>query len=196
MKKILFIFVCTLIGIVGHSQTLQYSIIANDANIGDLKVTKSVDGNVLQIEIISEVKVKLFISVDLKYRLNCTYQNGELFYSAVTTYVNGKIHSTSRAEKDGAYYTLTKEGHSSKYLKPITFSGALLYFSEPNSRTNLFSEFDDSDKPIKSIGTHEYQITNPENGQMNEYKYKNGVLESTTVHHKLLTFFLKKKSIN
>jgi len=135
----------------------------------------------------------LFISIDLKYKLNCTYKNDELLYSSVTTYVNGAIHSTSKTEKNGAYYTLTKNGHPSKYLNKITFSGALLYYHEPKGLTKIFSEFDNLDKPVKSIGINEYQITNPKNGYLSEYTYKNGILESSTNHHTLLTFKLTKK---
>ena len=114
-------------------------------------------------------------------------------YSSVTTFVNGKIHSTSKTEKIGNYYTITKNGHTSKYLNEIAFSGALLYYREPKGLTNIYSEFDNLEKPIKNIGINEYQITNPKNGYLSEYKYKNGVLVSTTNHHTLLTFKLTKE---
>ncbi|MFK5981617.1 MAG: hypothetical protein QM499_01795 [Flavobacteriaceae bacterium] len=191
MKKIFFLFL--LFSCIVNSQTLHYKIMSNNSYIGDLKVTKTSNKDAFQIEVISEVKVKLFISIDLKYKLNCTYKNNELFYSSVTTYVNGKIHSTSKTEKIGDYYSITKNGHSSKFLDKIPFSGALLYYSEPKGLTNIFSEFDNLKKPIKNIGINEYQITNPKNGHLSEYKYKNGVLMSTTNHHTLLTFKLTKE---
>ncbi len=191
MKKIFFLFL--LFSSIVNSQTLQYKITSNDSYIGNLKVTKTSINNTLQIEVISEVKVKLFISIDLKYKLNCTYKNNELLFSSVTTYVNGKIHSTSETEKIGDYYIITKNGHSSKFLGKIPFSGALLYYREPKRLTNIFSEFDNLKKPIKNIGINEYQITNPKNGHLSEYKYKNGVLVSTTNHHTLLTFKLTKE---
>ncbi len=191
MKIITFLFL--LFPIIGNSQTLHYKVTANDNYIGDLKVSKTLNKDILQIEVISEVKVNLFISINLKYKLNCTYKNDELFFSSVTTYVNGKIHSYSKTEKNGEYYTITNDGHSSKYLNKITFSGALLYYREPKNLTYIYSEFDNINKPIKKTGTTEYQITNPENGHLSEYNYENGILVSTTNHHTLLTFKLTKK---
>ena len=191
MKNIIILFL--LISSIGNSQTLHYKITSKDSYIGDLKVTKILSNNTLQIEVISDIKIKLFISIDFKYKLNCTYKNNELLYGSVTTYVNGKIHSTSKTEKIGEYYTITKDGHSSKYLNKIAFSGALLYYYEPKGLTSIYSEFDNIDKPIKKIGVNEYQITNPKNGHLSEFLYKNGVLVSATNHHTLLTFKLTKK---
>lgn len=179
--------------LVGFSQTFNYTVSANNASIGNLTVTKVQSENSTEIEVVCDIKIKLFISIDLKYRLNSTYKNNELVFSSVTVYVNGKIHSTSTAEKNGEYYTLTKDGHSSRYLHKITYSGALLYFIEPKGLTNIFSEFSNSNKSIKSIKNNEYQIVNPKNGHLSIYKYKNGILENTIIHHTLLTFSLTKK---
>ena len=177
----------------GHSQTLQYDIFSNETHIGDLKVVKASSKDIVQIEVTSEVHVKLFIEINLTYKLNCTYKNNKLWYSSVTTFVNGKVHSTSKTEKVGNYYTIVKNGHSSKFMDDIDFSGALLYFEEPKGIKQIFSEFDNIYKPINSIGSHEYQIVNPKNDYLSEYQYQNGILKSTTNHHKLLTFTLKLK---
>jgi len=190
-KIILIIFLLTVF--ISNSQSLHYKITSNKSYIGNLKVTKTIKNDVLQIEALSEVRVKLFIPIGLKYKLSCRYKNNELQYSMVTTFVNGKIHSTSKTEKTGNYYTITKDGHSSKFLNSIAFSGALLYYFEPEGLAKIFSEFDNLEKPIKSIGTNQYQITNPKNGHLSEYKYKDGILESTTNHHTLLTFKLTKQ---
>lgn len=193
MEKILFCLFL-LIATLSNSQTFDYTITSNNNYIGDLKVTKTVlNKNTFQIEAVSEVKVKIFIKINLKYNLNCTYKNNELLFSSVTTYVNGKIHSTSKTEKMGDYYTITKNGHSSKYLNKITFSGALLYYREPKGLLNIYSEFDNLEKPIKNTGINNYQIINPKDGHLSEYTYKNGILMSTTNHHILLTFKLTKK---
>ena len=165
---------------------------SKDTQIGELDVSKNENANIVQIEVESNVHVKLFIDVDFKYKLNCTYKNDVLIYSAVTTYVNGRVHSTSTTEKTGDSYTVTKNSHTSKFMKNITFSGALLYFTEPKNIKELFSEFDNIDKPIHKIANHAYQIVNPSDGRLSEYYYKNGVLERTTNHHKFLTFTLIK----
>jgi hypothetical protein len=191
MKNIIVLFF--LLSFVGHSQTLEYSISSKDHPIGKLVVTKTEKNDVLQIEVTGEFKVHVLVSIDVKYKLNCTYKNQELIYSSVTTYSNGKVHSTSTTDKTGDYYTVTKDGHSSKYIDKITFSGALLYFKEPKGVSSVYSEFDDIDKSINKIGENEYQISNPNNGDFSKSTYKNGVLETSTVHSKFLTFTATKK---
>ena len=78
--------------------------------------------------------------------------------SSLTTYVNGKIHSTSSVTKAGDFYTVNHEGELTKRLKRITYSSAMLYFSEPKGLNSIFSEFECVDNVIKSIGENEYQV--------------------------------------
>jgi hypothetical protein len=186
------IFVCIIIYYTGVAQTSHYKISSRNTPVGNLTVTKTENENLLQIEVISEVSIKVFIKVDLKYKLNCTYKDDELLFSSVTTYVNGKIHTTSKTEKNGANYTIVRDGHESKFLQKITYSGALLYFKEPKGITTVYSEFHAIDKPIKALGNHEYQITNPKNGLLSEYTYQNGILVTTMNHHSLMPFTLTK----
>ena len=192
MKQILLSVFLLIVTIVSYSQTLHYKITSNDSYIGKLEVTKSTTNNLLQIEVLSQVKVNLFIAIDFTYKLNCTYKNNELLFSSVTTYVNGKVHSTTTTEKDGAYYSVTKDEHPLKYLDKIFYSGALLYFTEPKGVTKIFSEFDGISKPITEINKNEYQIRNPKNDHLSEYRYKNGILQSSVNHHRLMTFTLTK----
>ncbi len=191
MKGIIILFL--ILPFLGNSQTLNYEITVNKSAIGNLSVTKKETSNTLQIEIISQVKLKLYSSIDFKYRLDCTYKDKELIFASVTTYLNGNIHTTNKIEKVGEYYTTTKDGHSSKFLNKITYSGALLYFNEPKEIASIFSEFDLIVKPIKRISNNKYQIKNPQNRHLSEYTYKNGILETSTNHHSLITFTLSKK---
>ena len=191
MKNIL-IVLAVFLSFYCNSQNLNYKISTKNTPVGNLTVTKTENDNVLQIEVISEVNIKVFIKVNLKYKLNCTYKNNELLFSSVTTYVNGKLHTTSKTEKNGEYYTITKDGHASKFMHKITYSGALLYFKEPKGVSTIYSEFHAIEKPMKAIGNHEYQITNPKNGLLSEYTYQNGTLETTMNHHSLMSFILTK----
>ncbi|NOY47002.1 MAG: hypothetical protein GXO84_02095 [Chlorobi bacterium] len=175
-----------------NSQNVNYRITSKETSIGNLSVKKIEENNTIQIEVVSEVTVRLFITIDFKYKLNCTYKDKELIFSSVITYVNGRVHSTTTTKKDGEYYSITKNNHSSKYLNEINFPAALLYFVEPEGVTKIFSEFDGIAKPIKEIVKNKYQITNPKNGRLSEYLYRNGILESSINHHSLMTFTLTK----
>ena len=171
---------------------MNYKITSKETTIGNLSVKRTADNNTVQIEVLSEIEVKLFITIDIKYKLNSTYKNNELFFSSVTTYVNDKVNSITTTKKNEEYYSVTKDEHSTKYLNEIKISDALLYFVEPKGMTKLFSEFDGISKSIKKIGKNKYQIRNPKNGNVGEYQYKNGILQSSINYHNLMTFSLTK----
>jgi len=192
ITSILFFLFCIITEQI-PAQDLEYNITANKNQLGTILVKQTEKNGIIQIQATSEVKVQLFVNINLKYILNCTYKNNQLLYSSVTTYVNGKLHSTSTTEKKEGYYEVIKDGHSSRLYENIKYSGALLYHTEPIGKTKLYSEFNGIEKPIKKIDAHTYQITNPDNGHISIYKYKNGILESTTIEHALLTFTLTKK---
>ena len=157
-----------------------------------MSVSKTTTNDVVEIKIVSDVKVKLFLSIDLKYRLNCTYKNGNLMYSSVTTFVNGSKHSSVITEKKGQSYLVTEDGHVSKYLKVINYSGGLLYFDEPNNQKTLYSEFNGYDKVIKSLAQSRYLVTDNNTGHKSTYEYKNGTLILATIEHTLMTFKMTK----
>lgn len=177
---------------VTFSQTSIYKIRSGETSIGNLSVTQNKQKGLTEINVTSQVKVKLFIEIDLKYKLSSTYKDSEFIFGSVTTYVNGKVHTTTTTEKTGDYYTITKDGHQSKFLNKINYSGAMLYFNEPKDISLIYSEFDAINKPIKLIETQKYQVTNPKNGRLSEYIYKDGVMVSSVIHHALLTFTLTK----
>jgi len=190
--RITLLFLFIILSIHCNSQTMNYKITSKETTIGNLSVKRTADNNTVQIEVLSEIEVKLFITIDIKYKLNSTYKNNELFFSSVTTYVNDKVNSITTTKKNEEYYSVTKDEHSTKYLNEIKISDALLYFVEPKGMTKLFSEFDGISKSIKKIGKNKYQIRNPKNGNVGEYQYKNGILQSSINYHNLMTFSLTK----
>lgn len=187
MKNILFLsFSCTV-----SQQTLNYEITSGKSHIGELSIKRLENNNIVQIDGVGEVKVNLFFFFDIKLKLSCIYKNNELWFSSVTTYVNGDIHSTNIIKKEGDNYSITEDGHLSKFLGEINYSGALLFFREPKKNNTVFSEYDNLESPISEFKENEYQIAYPTDGYLG--KYKNGVLETTTIDHTLITFTLTRK---
>ncbi len=192
MKNILFIlflsFSCTV-----SSQTLNYEITSGKSHIGEFSIKRLEKNDIVQINGVGEVRVSFFFSFDIKFKLSCTYKENELLFSSVTTYVNGDINSTNIIEKNGDNYSITEDGHLSKLFGKINYSGALLFFREPKKTNTVFSEYDNIENPISEIKENEYQIAYPTDGYRGKYKYKNGVLETTTIDHTLITFTLTRK---
>lgn len=193
MKKTLMI-ICFLFLYIGNSQTLDYDIISKGYSIGHLTTTKTVKDSIVQIDVVSEVSVRILVKIDVKYKLQSTYKNNELFFSSITTYVNGKVHSTCKTEKTGNHYTITKDGQTTKFFNKIDFSNALLYYEMPKSIVTVFSESSGLEKKVKQTGAYTYDVINPKNDHISQYSYAtNGVLEKATVHNTLMTFILTKK---
>lgn len=193
MHKALF-FLFSLITYFVNAQTLNYKITTANEKIGVLNVVQTEDSNFLQIKIKSSAEIDIIIKYIIEYELNCTYKKNQLLLSTLLIKDNGKVHSTNKITKSDNYYLIDKGSEQIKYDNKIDYSGALLYFKEPNTIAFVFSEFDLLPKPIKSIGIHSYQITNPKNGQKNEYYYKNGILQKVVIHHTLMTFSLIKEN--
>ena len=190
MKNLLILFL--LLSSVVNSQTLKYEITSNKTHIGNMSTTKTEKNGITQIEVISNIKVKLLFTVQLKYVINSFYENNELLFSSATAYVNGKLHTSSVTKKEGNHYTVVKDGHTTNYYNKITYSGVMLYFSPPKDVGHVYSEFDNVDNKMKSIGKNEYQMTNSENGYVNDYLYKDNVLQIAKIHQSLLTFVITK----
>ena len=129
-----------------------------------------------KIIVVSHVNAKIFISIDLNYKLTANYKNDELVFSSVSTFVNGKLHSTSITEKNKSDYSITKDGHLSKFFNDIYFSGAMLYWKEPQNVSTVYSEIDNIEKPIKKIEPSHYQLSESNNKRLSDYYYYDALL--------------------
>lgn len=173
-------------------EKLQYTIISNNNKIGTLTAEKSVANNVTTYKVNSNSKMKIFLTVDYSYTLNCTYKKDTLLYSSITTYLNGRQWNKATTDKISSnIYKTTNDNHENKLFIPITYSGTLLYFKEPNTVTNVYSEIFTDFNPIKKIDNHIYQLTNSKNGNTNKYFYANGILQKAIIQHKLMTIELQ-----
>ncbi len=98
---------------------LVYNISSSGTSIGQIKITKTITDDVVEITAKSEVKVNLFLSLDVSYSLHTIYKNNELISSTVTTYVNGKEHSKTLTKRFNQYYLITSDDDSKKLCNHI-----------------------------------------------------------------------------
>jgi len=189
MKKLLFFsflaFSCIL-----NAQTLTYEVVTGKNYLGEIIVMhiESKENQTLKINAVGNISFHLFKLINLNYELNTVFKAGELYYSSVIIYINGKEHSRTMTEQKGEHYTISKDAKSTLYLKNIIYSGSLLYFKEPVGILKIFSEFDGFEKQVKKSGVHHYQVINAKNGQISEYYYNEGILQEAIIHHPLMSF--------
>lgn len=208
MKKQLIISVLLLITFTfGYSQSHRYNIIAKGQNVGVLTAVKikgsdapkeatgdaaasAIKENQDQIKVTSSFDVHLFIQVHVKYDMNCIFENGMLMDWSVETFKDDDLHSSSKGQAENGKYVIAEDGEDKVHEGAIMFSGAMLYFNEPDNIDSIFSEIHAKEKPVKKIEAGHYQIIDPATGQSNHYFYRDGVLQKAVIDHSLFSFQL------
>ena len=216
MKRILFITLTAFLLVnIAYSQTYRYNIISNGQSVGELTATQTIGGGSATqstegdaatkptggddatqatsgeqrtINIVSHFNAHFFITVHVKYEMNCKYTDGNLVESSVETFKNEELHSSSKGNKTNGAYKTIEDGDESTHEGEILYSGCMLYFKEPKGITHVFSEIHAIEKPVKEVNTNHFMITDPETGHTNQYFYRDGVLQKMIVGNALLTF--------
>jgi len=191
LKKILFLLLVAD-SVLGIAQSFRYKIKVRNNEIGILTVERVIKDDSITIEAQSDIQLHIFKTIDISYTLKSIYNENELIYSSVVTYVNGAIHSSCKTEKKGDIYMIHQDGKGSTYSKIIDYSAALMYFVEPINKNKVYSEFNSVIKDIKKPRNHTYELHDPKKGLKNTYYYKNGILLKTINHHNFTDFELVK----
>ncbi|MBK6525360.1 MAG: hypothetical protein IPG07_07260 [Crocinitomicaceae bacterium] len=182
-----------LVGIHAFGQTAGYTIYSADKELlGQLKVSSIQADTTTKIAVVSQFKIKMLITIDVKYTLQSFYRNGELVSNSIKMYRNDELHSFAKTTKVGSQYKFIKDENESIYDKRISFSESLLYFNEPIQISTIYSEFDGVEKTIIESSKGHYKIKNPLNGNESEYFYEKGTLSSAIVHFQMMTLYLVK----
>jgi len=174
-------------------KTAVYNIHAMGMDVGTITVNQEVKDDEIFVEAISEVEVRIIFKIKVKYVQTSIYSNGVMKESLLEIYKKGKVNSTTRLTKNGKGYTLNKNGKVSYINDVIKYSGSLLWFHEPKEGMDMFFEISGEKTVVEPISAHEYSITDPHNGNKNEYNFKNGVLQKAIIKHTMANVYLKLK---
>lgn len=178
--------------IFAQSLEASYNIRVLGMDVGKLKVTEERIGNDIIVEAITEVSVRIIFRFRVKYMQNSVYRDGALLQSSILTYKKGKLNSSTHLLREGDGYRLIKDGDTSFVHAKINYSGSLLYFHEPKDITYLYYEFDGVKKPIRKVGDHTYVVKDPRNGRESVFEYKDGVLMSSAIEHRLASIYTER----
>lgn len=195
-NSILFFVACCLLllssfNVLAQTTTEIYNIRAMGMDVGTITVNQQRDGERLTVEAISQVEVRIIFKIKMKYIQTCTYENGVLQESLLEIYKKGEVDSTTSLTKKGDGYTLHKDDEVSYVNDIINYSGSLLWFHEPKDLMEMYFEISGEKTTVNKLGAHEYQITDPHNGNKNEYTYKNGVLQLAIIKHTMANVYLE-----
>lgn len=199
LKISTFFFIFTLLFsmFISNAQTQNkkavYNIGALGMDVGTISVNQQINGDKVIIEAISEVEVRIIFKIKMKYIQLCTYVKGVLQESLLEMYKKGKVDSTTRLSKSVNGYKLEKDGKVSYINDVIQYSGSLLWFHEPKVGEAMYFEISGEKTTVKSIVDHQYSITDPHNGNKNEYTFKNDILEEAIIKHTMANVYLTLK---
>jgi len=185
--RVLILFLFLFLAFV-HAQKASYKILIGNHYAGELKVEQNNNDSVTEIYVISDVDFQFIISIRFKYVLHSIYKNGILQKSKVVTYVNDDVHSVITTLRTGNLYVISKNGKEKSILGEFIYSGALLYFKEPENMSYLYSEIEGVKKEITEAGNHTYILKDPQKSRTDDYIYEDGLLKSALIRYPLMNF--------
>lgn len=172
--------------------TSRYNMEMLGARIGEFSVTQKNENGTVEVEAITDVKINLLFSYQVKYIQNTLYEQGVLKSSNVKTFKNGKLNSDIMLKQEKDAYLLIVDGDTTIINDIITYSGSLLYFNEPQGIKRLYKERTAEMRQITSLNEHTYVVNDEKERELNRYIYKDGVLEYAKMQHTLGTLVLKR----
>lgn len=170
----------------------KYRIRALGMNIGEFTVNQTKLDNEISIDAVTDIEIRIVFSYMVKYTQQSHYQNGNLLKYRVQTLKNGSINSDTQLKRMDEAYLLIKDGDSTWVNKNITYSGSLLYFNEPKQDSLMYNERNGEMKSIQYIAENTYAITDRKGRRTNEYRYKDGVLETAILEHPIATIYMER----
>ncbi len=174
--------------VVSNAQTYKYEIIAKGKKVGIIEGSFLRKDSIIEVNISALGEIHFIITEHVQYKLSALYKNRVLLFSSATIFLNGKAHFSSIVKKEGDYYIIDKNEHKSTFSGSIKYSGALLYFIEPEKFTKIFSEIDNIEKDISKVGEHTYKIVNPATEKASFFTYEKGILKTADIHHSYIDF--------
>ena len=179
----MFTFLISIASMQG--QTLNYKVYVNGHESGVSEVSRVVSGeNDFQIEVKTDLHVKLMLSIHFQFDGTAVFENGILKNSEVSVYNNDHLHSNTVTTLKGDTYEIVKDKKAIPFNKSaIICTGYNLYFEYPKGYTSVYSISEGRFDEIKFVNDREISIVDKK-GHLNTYTYnEDGIVKSLKLHH-------------
>ncbi len=185
------LFIYPLLDAQSNERFLTYNIKALGMNLGQFTVKQICKDGVINVEGITDIKVQLLLSYQVKYIQETTHKNGHLIKSHLQTRKNGEVNSDTWMLAQVNDYLLIKDGDSTLIQDSINYTGSLLYFHEPVNVQYLYKEKSGDKRIIKLIGEHTYALVDEKGHTTHEYTYQDGILSRAKIKYPLADIYLE-----
>ncbi len=193
IKKICGLSLLLMAALFSFSQKIRMEVMMGDKKIGEINAEKKINGKAVQYEMSSQVEATMMIVVKVSNVTKSYWYDGMLTNSRATRVSNmpGQDLVTT-TELRGAKYLVTSNKKESSQAYPVKLCVTCLYFQEPVQETSVFSEMQGVYLPVKDLGNHRYELTQP-NKKKDVYVYQNGKLKQveTVTAGKNVVFVVK-----
>jgi len=193
VKKFLGLGVFAIIHAISFGQHIHLDVMMDDKKVGDIEAIKTVKGKSATYELTSNVEATIIFKIKVDAVTKTQFKNGVLEHSTANRTTNiGKENKATTVDINGKQYLIHKGDDTSSIAGPIKFCISNLYFEEPLKLAAAFSEVQALNIPLTDLGSHRYQINQP-NGNKDFYVYEKGKLKSieTTIAMKKVFFVVK-----
>lgn len=155
-------------------------------NLGLMTVKKTVEGEIEEIKIESEVTYKVLFSFTIRYSMYEKFRGAHLDWGKALSTLNGRTQKDSKIVSSKKGHTLTLDGVSAEVTDPIEYSISQIYFEEPNDGQVVFSQQFAQFLTFKKVDKHRYLLASPDGD--NYYTYVNGICTDVRVQRDFANF--------
>ncbi|MDX2249572.1 MAG: DUF6134 family protein [Bacteroidia bacterium] len=176
-------------------QILVYDVYKGNSPIGEMSVSRRVEGNNHIYSSESNMTVSFLMSFELRFTYEAQFTGNNLHASTTANYRDGKKINQSVGKRTGQFYVTDVDGEIKTNPAPkIDYSILTSYFVEPVGRKKVFSERWGDYIDFLPAGNRRYAM-HLSNGDINYMSYKDGVCNTIEVNHSLATikFVLREK---
>ena len=174
-------------------ETRQYEVLVAGIKIGDMVAKKSMEKDMVQYEIKSQVSFWFFGKINLSYHTVSRYKDGLLVSSDVKSETNKGNFATSVRWK-GSYYDVDansyKYENKAKIARPFYYSAAVLFFEEPVKHLEMIAEAYGTPTNISKKKDY-YEVV--VNGDTNQYHFANGKMVKAVMEFPIKNYVLRLK---
>lgn len=190
IKKELVILIILLSGHFyspAQDKKLHYDVIRNGKVIGFVDVSEKTNGNVVFLQLKSNVKTKfLAFPYNSAITENAVFEDGVMIYSFYYKNENG-TETSVEAKKYNGSFDIVENGHENlHHQSPSGYNTLQLYCDSPGINTKAYSNHFQQFLEIKKVAPNRYRLALPDD-KYNYFNYKNGICIRVDIERSLFT---------
>ena len=169
-------------------EEFKLDILHNGTSVGVVKASKTINGEETTYLNLTNIKMRIIGEIEVSYRTQVTFKNGELESSKANMTLNGNPYSESITKRVGNTYQFYKDGKLKSTINgTIKYSSALLIYGEPKGFIAAYSEETGSFHTIEKSRENVYEKVNSR-GRKTIYHYQNQALKSLNMDVGIVEF--------